>query len=141
MPRMYSSGLGGGGSNTITVPTVGDLPIPGEDNQFAWVEDDNTLYFWNGTMWVLVGGQGNLLGHADSSAIANGAATHSVVFPAPMPNLNYSLTFDITNEVDADPIYLIVVATQKTVNGFTVEFNAPTDSANYVLEWKVARDV
>lgn len=141
MPRMYSSIGGGGGVNTITVATFADLPIPGEDNQFAWVEDDSTLYFWNGTMWVLVGGQGNLLGHADSFPIPNATQTFTVTFPAAMPSVNYSLTFDITNLVDVDPIFLNVVGITKTVNDFSVTMNAPTDSANYNLEWKVSRDV
>ncbi len=140
---MYSSGLGGGGGgvSTIVVATVGDLPPTGVLGQFALVLADNTVYIWDGNSWELVGGQGNLLGHAGTQAIVNGSQTVSVVYPAAMPNLNYSLTFSITNTTDADPIYLIVVDSTKLTTGFTAEFNSPTDSANYVIEWKAARNV
>ncbi len=141
MSRMQSINLGGGGASTIVVPTFGDLPAAADLGQFALVLADNTVYVWDGNSWELIGGQGNLLGHAGSQAISNGSPTVSVVYPAAMPDLNYSLTLSITNTVDADPIYLIIVSTTKTVAGFTAEFNAPTDSANYVIEYKVARDV
>lgn len=140
MSRMQSINLGGGAS-TIVVPTFGDLPASADLGQFALVLADNTVYVWDGNSWELIGGQGNLLGHAGSQAISNGSPTVSVVYPAAMPDLNYSLTLSITNTVDADPIYLIIVSTTKTISGFTAEFNAPTDSANYVIEYKVARDV
>ena len=142
MSRMQSINLGGGdGVATIVVATTGDLPITAQLGQFALVLADNTVYVWDGDSWELIGGQGNLLGHAGSQAISSGSPTVSVVYPAAMPDLNYSLTLSITNTVDADPIYLIIVSTTKTVSGFTAEFNAPTDSANYVIEYKVARDV
>lgn len=142
MSRMQSINLGGGvDDGTIVVAAVGDLPGSAITGQFALVTDDNTVYIWDGSAWVLVGGQGNLLGHAGSDAISNGAASVSVVYPAAMPDLNYSLTVSITNTTDADPIYLIIVNTTKLTTGFTAEFNAATDSANYVLEWKVSRDV
>lgn len=141
MPRMYSSGLGGGGGvSTLIVATVGDLPLTGTLGQFALVEDDDTVYIWNGTSWVLVGGSGVQLGHTGVTAIANGSPTVSVVFGSVMPDLNYAITASITNLTDADPIYLIIVNTVKTTAGFTAEFNAPTDSANYLIEWQVARN-
>lgn len=143
MPRMYSSGLGGGGGgvSTIVVDSFGDLPGTGVTGQFALTTDDGLVYIWDGTQWVLIGGQGNLLGHAGSQAIVNGSQTSSIVFGSAMPDLNYSLTASITNLIDPDPQYLTIVNTVKTVNGFTAEFNAPTDSANYVIEWKIARFV
>ncbi len=66
---MYAINLGGGGSNTIVVATVGDLPGSGELGQFALVLSDNTVYVWDGSSWALVGGQGNLLGHAGTRLI------------------------------------------------------------------------
>jgi len=141
MPRMYSSGLGGGGGvSTLIVATVGDLPVSGTLGQFALVEDDDTVYIWNGTSWVLVGGAGVQLGHTGETPIANGSPSVAVVFPIAMPDLNYAITATITNLTDADPIYLIIVNTVKTTAGFTAELNAPTDSANYVLEWQVSRN-
>lgn len=142
MPRMYSSGLGGGGGvSTLIVATVGDLPVSGTLGQFALVQDDNTVYIWDGSAWVLVGGEGTQIGHAGETQITNGSPTVSVVFAAPMPNTNYSITATIRNLVDADPIYLNIVSTAKSTTGFTAEFNAPADSGDYFLEWQVARNV
>jgi hypothetical protein len=139
---MYSSGLGGGGGvSTITVPTVGDLPVSGDLGQFALVLDDNTVYIWDGSAWVLVGGEGTQIGHSGETTIANGSPSVAVVFPTAMPDLNYAITASITNLTDADPIYLIIVSTTKTTAGFTAEFNAPADSGNYTLEWQVSRNV
>lgn len=135
MSIIPSSGIG-----NITVATVGDLPATGILGQFALVLADNSVYVWDGTQWVLVGGQGNLLGHAGTTAITNGLQTCAVTFAA-MPDTTYSITATIENTVDADPIYLEIVATTKSTTGFTAEFNAPADSANYILNWKVARAV
>lgn len=141
MPRMYAINLGGGGVSTLVVATFADLPATAVAGQFALTTSDNLTYIWNGTSWVLTGGQGNLLGHSGVATIGNGSQTVSIVYPSAMPDTTYSLTFSITNLVDANPISLIVVGTTKLTTGFTATFNAPADSANYKLEWKVARAV
>ena len=139
--RLFSVNLGGGGSSTIVVADVGDLPASGDLGQFALTTDDNLVYIWDGSSWVLVGGQGNLLGHSGAAAIADAQQTVSVVFASAMPDTTYALNCSITNVTDADPIYLNIVSTTKLTTGFTVEFNAPTDTANYILEWQVTRAI
>lgn len=81
------------------------------------------------------GGSGVLVARADAETISNGAQTLSVVFSSNIGSANYALNVTIENNVDADPIYLTAVITNKTDTGFDVELSAPTDSANYVLNY------
>lgn len=91
---------------------------------------------------VISGGSADpytIIGRAGSEAISNGAQTHTVTFSAAMVDINYAVIPSLYNSTDVDPSYLTAVVTQKTVNGFTVEFNAPVDSANYVLDYIASR--
>jgi hypothetical protein len=81
------------------------------------------------------GSSGGLTGRAGNTAISNGADTASVTFSSSFASTNYALICQIKNTTDASPIFLNIVETTKTTNGFTVTFNAPADSANYVLEY------
>lgn len=78
---------------------------------------------------------------AGQDAISDGSQTLSILFSTPLGDTNYSILASIINLTDVDPIFLQIVGTVKTANGFTVEFNAPADTANYVLEWLAAKDI
>tara|TARA_R110000868_G_scaffold242882_4_gene498495 strand:- start:4906 stop:6279 length:1374 start_codon:yes stop_codon:yes gene_type:complete len=67
------------------------------------------------------------------------AITKAVTFANanPMPSANYSLTVNIANYTDASPIRQLLTSIVKTTAGFTVEWDSPLDSANYILEWQV----
>lgn len=142
--RIVSAGLGGSGDpSVIEVATAGDLPTPAPSGVIlAFVQDTDILYAWDTATlsWLVAGGSGALIGRADQVAITNGAQSVSVVFSSPMADTNYAVVFSIGNTVDADPIYLTVVRTNKLTTGFTAVFNAPTDSANYVMDYAVTRD-
>lgn len=86
------------------------------------------------------GGGLNIELRGNSQAITNGQSSVTVTFSSPMPNTDYAVVSGITNTTDADPIFLQVVHTTKTVNGFVATFNAAADSANYVLEYFVCAD-
>ncbi len=77
-----------------------------------------------------------LAGHAGTEPILSGASSVSVVFTT-LGTTAYGVIPMVMNYTDASPIFLQVVAVTKAATGFTVNFNAPTDSANYVLEWVV----
>lgn len=142
MSKIFSINLGGGGAQTIVVETFGDLPISGTDGQLALVQlPTPRLYVYDNGMWVLVGGQGNLLGNAGSTAIASAQSQVVVVFNTAMSDTSYSLVTAIQNVTDVDPIYLQIVSVVKSTTGFTALFNAPTDSSNYVLNWQAAEAV
>jgi len=140
---MYSSGLGGGSGSGIDIfPTVPDLPVSAPDGQVVFVQSTRKLYAFNVAKmkWVVVGGEGAMIGRVNQTAIPNATQTMAVVFGEVMPSTEYSILTNIVNTTDTDPIWLQVVSTIKSTTGFTVYFNAPTDTANYVLEWACPED-
>lgn len=143
MTRLFSVNLGGGGGQGITVyNTVLDLPVAGADGVPVSVLSTRKLYAWNAVKgkWVVIGGEGAFIGRVNQTAIPNATQTLAVTFSEVMPSTEYSLFATIRNTTDTDPIWLQIVQTVRSVSGFTVVFNAPTDSSNYVLEWGVSSD-
>lgn len=86
-------------------------------------------------------GPGVLVARSGTENIADATQTVNVTFSTGMPNTNYSISATIGNDVDADPIYITIVSITKGLNGFTAELSAPTDSANYFLDYLVAEHV
>jgi len=97
--------------------------------------------FKTGAVGDSMGGSGTIRGSAGRDAIANGAQTHSVVFALPKANTNYEPIVNIANFLDSQPIFLQWYISSILTTGFTVVFNAPTDSANYLLCWEAVDDV
>lgn len=87
------------------------------------------------------GGGSSVAQRTGSEPITNGNTSLIITFSSPMASTNYSITWGITNTVDADPIMLQVIQTTKTVGGFTATFNAPADSVNYILEYAVCEHI
>lgn len=81
------------------------------------------------------GATGNLNGRAGVQAITNGQSSVSVTFTSGLPSSNYALAWQVRNVTDGAPIFLAAIETARDQNGFTLTFNAPVDSANYVLEY------
>jgi len=85
------------------------------------------------------GGGGVLVSRAGTENIPDATQYFQVFFSTSLPNTNYALNVNITNTavaVSLDPIYLSIVNVDKRVDGFDVLFNAPTDSADYQLEYQ-----
>lgn len=142
--RIFSINLGGGSGSGIEIyATPGDLPAGQPDGTVAFVLSTRKLYAYDADTltWDVIGGFGAILGRAQSDAISASASSHAVTFSTPMASTGYSIQANITNLVDADPIFLQVVSITKTVNGFTANFNAATDSANYILEYTVGEHI
>lgn len=97
--------------------------------------------FITGDAGFAAGGSPNLMGSAGREALPNGAQSFNVVFFAPKASVLYEVTCSFYNLLDSDPIFLQYIVTNQTINGFTVIFNAPTDSANYELGWVAVDDV
>lgn len=74
---------------------------------------------------------------AGTQAITNGSATVSITFSSVVSATTYSINYSVVNSTDTDPIYLQGIVTAKSVSGFTITFNAPADSANYVVLYEV----
>jgi hypothetical protein len=68
-------------------------------------------------------------------AIADATGSKAVTFSSAMADTTYAVDFSFGNVVDSEPIFLQGVVTAKSTTGFTVTFNAPTDSANYTLSY------
>lgn len=76
-------------------------------------------------------------GFAQEVAIGSGDTDVTVVFPTPMPGVNYVIQAQMVNTTDPNPQFQDIVITNKTVNGFTANWSSPTDSANYKLAYIV----
>lgn len=83
------------------------------------------------------GGSGGGALRAGQANISTGFSTVTITFSTPVTDTSYRVTQSILNTTDADPIFLSGVVTSKTVNGFTLKLNAPTDSFNYRVEYSI----
>lgn len=73
-------------------------------------------------------------------SVPNGATQVSIVFAVARANTNYSVLPVWSNLLDAEPQFQPIVVTDKQTTGFTAKWNAPTDSANYSVEY-IVRDI
>lgn len=97
--------------------------------------------FKTGAAGDSMGGSSTLRGSAGRTPIPNAASSISVVFAIPKANILYEPIFSVMNLVDSQPIFLQGIVTAISLAGFTVTFNAPTDTANYQLCWEAVNDV
>lgn len=72
---------------------------------------------------------------SNSEPIAAGLQSQAVVFSTTLGTTNYAVVANLVNLVDTDPQIQAVVVTTKTATGFTASWSAPTDSANYRLDY------
>ena len=73
--------------------------------------------------------------NAGSESITSGATSKAVTFVNAFSNTLYGIVAQLSNTVDGTVQYQPVTITSKSSSGFTAKFNAPTDSANYNLEY------
>jgi DUF4097 and DUF4098 domain-containing protein YvlB len=69
-------------------------------------------------------------------SIGNGDTSVVVSLPDSFDDTTYVINYSIKNVTDANPAQYGSIVTAKAVNSFTVLLSAPTDSANYVVEWR-----
>lgn len=132
-------------NETGLVPTIGTAtPAQTQSNKDVFVlfrRIGNFLYIpfhkqlLEDGEFTYIGSSGSVE-RAGSYSVGNGNTSVTVVFSTPVANTNYSVTADFSNIVDANPQHQPVTITNKTVNGFTAKWNAPTDSGNYKLEYQ-----
>jgi len=70
-----------------------------------------------------------------NEAIGSGVATLSVNFATAMPNSTYALNVSMKNVTDSNPQFQPLTITAQSTAGFTVKWNANTDTANYSLNY------
>ena len=73
--------------------------------------------------------------NAGSEAIAGAATSKAVTFVNAFSNVLYGVAAQLVNTTDATVQYQPLTITSKSTSGFTATFNAPTDSANYLLDY------
>ena len=69
-------------------------------------------------------------------SIPNNTGILSIVFDIARVDSNYAVKFSFECD-DLNPIFLMGMIQNKTVNGFDILMNAPTDSANYKLNYTI----
>ena len=60
----------------------------------------------------------------------------TIVFDTAMLNTNYTAIITIETD-DSDPFFLSHIVKNKTVNGMTVQLNAPVNNSSYYIDWAV----
>lgn len=72
---------------------------------------------------------------AQSFSIPNATSLVAVTFASAMPSANYVVLASIRNTADTDPQIQPLTITAKSASGFSAKLPAPTDSANYILDF------
>ena len=73
---------------------------------------------------------------AGQTAISSGVTTTgTITFSTTLGTISYAVVATMANTTDANPDYIPVTITAQTATGFTASWNAPTPTANYVLNW------
>lgn len=83
------------------------------------------------------GGGASIAGIAQTVSIGLGQDTINVVFPFALPSAVYVPQVQLKNVLDANPAFFDAQVVAQTQNGMTVKLNAPTDTANYLLLYKI----
>ncbi len=99
---------------------------------------DYGTFYWNSGGGSGGGGGGGSGGaqKAGSVALANAASSIAVVYSGALSSALIPI-FSFANVTDAEPIFLEGVVSAYSTAGFTVTFNAPTDSVNYIFNYAV----
>lgn len=82
---------------------------------------------------------GALAARSGRVAIGTGEVSLAVVFSTPWSDEDFSLVVSIENVTESDPIFLQPIISARSAAGFTAKWNAPTDSANYFLNYQVKK--
>jgi hypothetical protein len=80
----------------------------------------------NNTLWV-----------AQEVPLISGITSTTIAFATPQVDTSYVVFAMMENLIDPTPMYQQVEVTGKTVNGFTVTWNVPLDTTNYVVSFIV----
>jgi hypothetical protein len=73
---------------------------------------------------------------AGSASVSASATSVSVTFSSALASTNYAIICTWMNTVDSNPQLQPFVVTAFSTSGFTVSWNAPTDTANYKINWQ-----
>ncbi len=75
---------------------------------------------------------------AGSETIGSGASSKAITLSPAQSNTDYAINANFQNSTDSNPVFQSITITSKATTGFTVKWNIPTDTANYLLEFHIA---
>ena len=130
---LFGTGLPLGYVNLQCTNTIGYFKTAGSSTDI--IENAKVFRFGTG------GSASNSGGVAQEVALTVGTTSKVVTFPTPQLGTGYAVLAQVYNSTDANPEYFSVIITNKTASGFTVSWNFPLDSGNYLLDYLVAPGV
>ena len=80
--------------------------------------------------------EGNSVKNYGRESIIDGEDYATVIFSKQMLSTNYTAMVSIETN-DADPIFFGHVVKNKTINGMTIQLNAPVNNSSYYIDWAV----
>lgn len=72
---------------------------------------------------------------AGQQTISSASTSQAITFSSTLGSTSYAMSVVMKNVTDTSPQFQTVDITAKSATGFTCTWNAPTDTANYVLEF------
>jgi hypothetical protein len=72
---------------------------------------------------------------AGSESVTNGATSKAITFSTAFSNTSYAVIANLVNTTDSSVQYQPILVTAKSTTGFTANWNVPTDSANYLVDY------
>lgn len=72
---------------------------------------------------------------AGKTTLSSSSTTQAVTFSATLGTTGYAVTATMLNTTDSSPAYIPVTITAQSATGFTISWNTPLLTANYVLSW------
>lgn len=117
-------------------PQTGSDPV-GRDGDVYYNDTLGKFRKFENGSWTDLGGSSANNGRSGNDSISSGVSQTTITFSSPLPTSNYVVMAEMNNIVDASPQFQTIQVTNKTVNGFTVKWNANTDTANYTLAYIV----
>lgn len=97
-------------------------------------------YSTTNSRWMMTGGSGgsnSTTGVTGSTALGSGVSSGTITFGTAQANTSYVLLVQLVNLTDTNPEFQTVVVTNKTTAGFSWKMNSPTDTTNYLIEYKI----
>lgn len=118
--------------------TLVQTMAPGSQTIVTLIANGSAPGTWDSAYSLTSGGSTSLtaLGiFAGKASIASAATSKAITVSTAYANTNYAITAVMINITDTNPEYIPVTVTAQATTGFTVSWNAPTPTANYVLSW------
>jgi hypothetical protein len=69
------------------------------------------------------------------TTLTSGATSKAITLSTAYASTAYSVTANFLNTTDTNPQFQPIDVTAQATTGFTLKWNMPTDTANYVLSW------